>query len=88
MKLTRISQGGQVQIPAEIRHRWGTKNVVIDDGGSYIRIRPVPDDPIAAVKGRFAGPGISSDEMIRQWREEEVEAEEAKWARYYGRDRS
>ena len=35
--VTRISQGGQVQIPAEIRRRWGTKDVVIDDGGTLIR---------------------------------------------------
>ncbi len=90
MRVTRISQGGQVQIPAEIRHRWGTREVIIDDGGSFVRIRPVPEDPIAAAAGSLALPsgGPSSDEMRRQGREEELEAEERKWARYYGRDRS
>jgi len=89
MKVTRISQGGQVQIPAEIRRRWGTKDVVIDDGGTYIRIRPLPDDPIAAAAGSLARPGgLSSDELRQQSREEELEAEERKWASYYGRDRS
>ena len=89
MKLTQISSGGQVQIPAEIRRRWGTTKVIIDDGGSFIRIRPVPDDPIDAVAGIFAGHGgPSTDEMLRQSREEEAEAEERKWNQYYGRDRS
>ena len=66
MKATRISQGGQVQVPAEIRKRWGTRNVIIQDGGAYIRISPVPDDPIGAVMGSFAGPGPTVNEMMRQ----------------------
>jgi len=89
MRVTRISQGGQIQIPAEVRKRWGTRDVIVDDGGSYIRIRPVPEDPLEAAAGALAGPGgPSSDDMRRQSREEEIEAEERKWARYYGRDRS
>ena len=84
MRITRISQGGQVQIPAEIRHRWGTREVIIDDGGSFVRIRPVPDDPIEAVAGSLAGPGLSSDELRRIGRDEELEAEERKWGRYRG----
>ena len=90
MKVTRISQGGQIQIPAEVRRRWGTSDVIIDDGGSFLRIRPMPEDPIAAAAALLALPtgGPSSDEMRRQGREEEIEAEERKWDRYYGRDRS
>ena len=75
MKLTRISQGGQVQIPAAVRRRWGTRDVIIDDAGGYIRIRPVPDDPIAAAAGSLAGRGPTGDEMLRRSREEEAEAE-------------
>ena len=86
MKVTRISQGGQVQVPAEVRKRWGTRDVIIDDGGTYLRIRPVPDDPISAVAGIFAGPGPTSAEAAQRWREEDIAAEEAKWARHYGRD--
>ncbi len=79
MKVTQISQGGQVQIPAEVRKRWGTRKVLIDDAGAYIRISPVPDDPIGAAAGSLAGPGPSSEEMRRRWREEELEAEERKF---------
>ncbi len=86
MRVTRISQGGQVQVPAEVRKRWGTRDVIIDDAGSYIRIRPVPDDPIGAAAGSLAGSGRSSAEIRRQWREEEIEAEERKWARHHGQE--
>jgi bifunctional DNA-binding transcriptional regulator/antitoxin component of YhaV-PrlF toxin-antitoxin module len=78
MKLTKISQGGQIQVPAEVRKRWGTRDVIIDDAGAYIRISPVPDDPIGAAIGSLAGPGPTSDEMRRIARAEEAEIEERK----------
>jgi bifunctional DNA-binding transcriptional regulator/antitoxin component of YhaV-PrlF toxin-antitoxin module len=81
MKVTQISQGGQVQIPAEVRRRWGTRKVMIDDAGSYLRISPVPDDPIAAAVALLAGKGngLTVKELTRIFREEEIEAEERKW---------
>lgn len=79
MKVTKISQGGQIQVPAEVRKRWGTRNVMIDDAGAYIRISPIPEDPIAAAAGSLAGPGPTVNEMMRQHREEEAEIEERKW---------
>jgi bifunctional DNA-binding transcriptional regulator/antitoxin component of YhaV-PrlF toxin-antitoxin module len=79
MKATRISRGGQVQIPAEVRRRWGTPEVLIQDYGTYLRIVPIPDDPIGAVSGSLAGPGPTVNEMMRQLREEEAEAEERKF---------
>jgi bifunctional DNA-binding transcriptional regulator/antitoxin component of YhaV-PrlF toxin-antitoxin module len=81
MKVTQISQGGQVQIPAAVRRRWGTRKVLIDDAGSFIRIRPVPDDPISAAAGSLAGQGPSVNELTRTWRDEEAQAEERKWQR-------
>jgi hypothetical protein len=81
MRTARISQGGQIQVPAEVRHRWGTREVVIEDLGSSLSIRPLPDDPIGAAAGSLAGPGPTSDEMRRQLREEEAEAEARKWSR-------
>ncbi|MEX2547007.1 MAG: hypothetical protein WD830_04370 [Chloroflexota bacterium] len=79
MRVTKISQGGQVQVPAEVRKRWGTRDVIIHDAGAYIRISPIPDDPIGAVMGSLAGPGPSVNEMMRQHREEEAEIEERKF---------
>lgn len=79
MKLTHISQGGQVQIPAAVRRRWGTRAVIIDDAGSYLRISPVPDDPIAAAAGSLAGATPSGRDLGRIWRDEEAAAEARKW---------
>lgn len=50
----KISKGGQVSIPAAIRHRWGTSTVVLDDQGDRIVLEPAPDDPIAAAEGALA----------------------------------
>jgi hypothetical protein len=81
MRTTRISQGGQIQVPAEVRHRWGTREVIVEDLGTSLSIRPIPDDPIGAAAGSLAGLGMTGDEMRRQWREEEAEAEARKWSR-------
>lgn len=78
MRVTRISQGGQVQVPAEVRRRWGTRNVLIEDLGDSLEVRPLPDDPIGAALGSLAGPGPTSEEARRQWRDEEAEAEARK----------
>jgi bifunctional DNA-binding transcriptional regulator/antitoxin component of YhaV-PrlF toxin-antitoxin module len=80
MKVTAISSGGQVQVPAEVRRRWGTRRIIIEDLGDSLEIRPLPDDPIAAAMGSLAGPGPTGDELLKQWREEEIEAEERKWS--------
>lgn len=52
---TRITKGGQISIPAVIRHRWGTSTVALEDHGDRIVIEPAPDDPIAAAEGALAG---------------------------------
>ena len=79
MKHATISKGGQVSIPAEIRHRWRTNRLFIDDRGSELVLRPIPDDPIAAVRGSLADrPGASemtSDDVRALAREEEAEAD-------------
>lgn len=80
MKLTQISQGGQVQIPAEVRRRWGTRKVMIDDDGDSLRIRPLPDDLIAAAQALLAGKGngLTSDDMRRITREEDAYIDDLK----------
>jgi AbrB family looped-hinge helix DNA binding protein len=80
----RITRAGQVSIPAEIRARWNTSTVAIDDEGDRIVLRPVPDDPIAALRGIFADlrrPDVTGAEAVRQARDEDIEIEEEKWKR-------
>jgi AbrB family looped-hinge helix DNA binding protein len=85
----RITRAGQVSIPAEIRHRWGTSTVAIEDEGDRIVLRPAPDDPIAALRGSLAHlrSDVSAAEAVREAREEDIEAEEEKWERFERRRR-
>ena len=81
MKTAPISSGGQVSIPADIRHRWGVRRVILVDQGDSIVLRPLPDDPIAAARGSLAGSGLTTDEVRAMLREEEQLAEERKYGR-------
>ena len=54
---TRITNGGQVSIPASVRRRWQTQRISIEDTGEALVIRPLPDDPLAAAKGSLRLPG-------------------------------
>jgi bifunctional DNA-binding transcriptional regulator/antitoxin component of YhaV-PrlF toxin-antitoxin module len=81
MKTATISRGGQVSIPAEIRHRWGATRVILVDHGTSLELRPLPADPIAALRGSMRGMGVTTDEIRAQMREEDLEAEERKFGR-------
>lgn len=74
----RISKGGQLSIPAPIRHRWATDRVLLEDRGNAIVVRPIPADPLAAARGSMRGPGPSVDELRELSRREEAEIEARK----------
>ena len=72
----RISQGGQVSIPADIRRRWATDRLVLEDRGGDIVIRPLPADPIGAARGSLPlRGGLTSEEMRRLARAEDAHVE-------------
>ncbi len=73
----RISKGGQISIPAPIRHRWGTSTVALHDEGHRIVLEPAPDDPIAAAEGALARElgGLDLERLRRAAREDERIAE-------------
>src|ERR1700739_4023610 len=50
----KISRGGQISIPAAIRHRWATTALTLEDLGDRIVLAPAADDPIAAAEGILA----------------------------------
>jgi bifunctional DNA-binding transcriptional regulator/antitoxin component of YhaV-PrlF toxin-antitoxin module len=81
MRRTSISQGGQVSIPAEVRRRWGTRSLLLDDLGDAIVLRPIPADPIRAAGGSLARRGPARAEIRRAEREAEAEAEQRKYGR-------
>jgi AbrB family looped-hinge helix DNA binding protein len=73
----RISKGGQISIPAPIRHRWGTSTVALDDQGDRVVLEPAADDPIAAAEGALAEEFADLDANLlrREAREAERAAE-------------
>jgi bifunctional DNA-binding transcriptional regulator/antitoxin component of YhaV-PrlF toxin-antitoxin module len=74
MKRYRITEGGQVSIPAEVRRRWATQSVALDDHGSYLVVRPVPTDPIGAARGRFRGRVTATERLRAEARADEARA--------------
>lgn len=71
--IRQITRDGKVTLPAALRHRWSAESVLIIDRGDHAIIRPVPDDPVAAVRGAHAGRGPSSEEIRAE--EHEVDDE-------------
>lgn len=55
--VAKITTSGQVSLPATVRKRWGTGQVVIEDEGDRVIVRPLPDDPIAAACGSLKRTG-------------------------------
>jgi AbrB family looped-hinge helix DNA binding protein len=53
----KVSRNGQVSIPAEARARWHADRVVIVDLGDRIVIRPLADDAVGDLVGKYAGRG-------------------------------
>ena len=58
----KVSSNGQVSIPAEARARWSADQVVVVDLGDRVVLRPLPDDPIGALRGKYRGRGPSTTE--------------------------
>jgi AbrB family looped-hinge helix DNA binding protein len=82
MKAARVTAGGQVSIPAEVRRRWGTRRVLIDDQGDRLVLKPLPDDPLAAARGALKGKiTIPTEELRKIARRDEQIAEDRKWRR-------
>jgi hypothetical protein len=75
MKIANISKGGQVSIPASVKNRWGTRQVMIEDQGDALVLRPLPADPIGAALDLFDTGGPTTDEIRAQLREEDAAVE-------------
>ena len=62
--IAKVTTSGQVSLPAPVRKRWGTAQVVIEDEGDRVVVRPLPDDPIAAACGSLKR-RVSTSEVVR-----------------------
>lgn len=67
-----VSRNGQVSIPAGARARWNTHQVIVVDLGDRVVMRPLPEQPVDELEGKYRGRGPSADKARRQARHGEV----------------
>lgn len=63
-----ISRNGQVSIPAEARSRWNARKVVVVDLGDRVVMRPLAEDPVGELEGKYRGRGPRTDRARQQAR--------------------
>lgn len=56
-----VSRNGQVSIPAAARARWKAAKVLVVDLGDRVVVRPLGDDPLTELQGKYRGRGPRSD---------------------------
>lgn len=74
----KITDSGQVSVPADVRRRWATRHVRITDVGDHLLVEPEPANPFEAVRGILTGLPVSADDMRRRGRADEAAAESRK----------
>jgi bifunctional DNA-binding transcriptional regulator/antitoxin component of YhaV-PrlF toxin-antitoxin module len=74
----KVSSNGQVSIPAETRARWHTNRVVVVDLGNRVVLRPMPDDAVGALVGKYQGQGPSTEQARARARADEAAVERRK----------
>lgn len=70
-----VSRNGQVSIPAATRARWDARQVLVVDLGDRVVLRPVADDPIGDLQGRYAGAGPVTERARHRERRAETARE-------------
>lgn len=66
MRRLKVTSGGQVSVPAEIRRRWGTSTLALEDHGDRIVLFPAADDPVAAARGGLRELAPTASEELRR----------------------
>jgi hypothetical protein len=61
-----------VSLPADVRRRWATQTVDVEDCGDHVILRPLPDDPIEAARGALAGRAGSTADLRRRARADDA----------------
>jgi len=75
-----VSRNGQISVPAAVRHRWGTRSVLVIDRGGYAIVRPIPEDPVTALEGAYAAAGGTTEDARAAERAAEEAAEQRRVA--------
>jgi bifunctional DNA-binding transcriptional regulator/antitoxin component of YhaV-PrlF toxin-antitoxin module len=67
-----MSRNGQVSIPADARARWSTRQVLVVDLGDRVVMRPLGDQPLQDLRGKYSGRGPRTDQARLDARREEA----------------
>ena len=67
-----VSRNGQVSIPADTRARWNTRHVLVVDLGDRVVMRPITDEPIDELRGKYRRQGPSTDRARAQARRDDA----------------
>ncbi len=74
MTVVTISAKGQVVIPRDIRRRLGiqpSQKVTVELVENHVEIRPLPADPVKALRGMFSKyPGFLAQELVEERKRE------------------
>lgn len=76
----KVSRNGQVSIPADARARWNAERVVVVDLGDRVVLRPLPDDPVGDLVGKYRR-GATTDAVRRRARADDAGTTNRKRAR-------
>lgn len=68
-----VSRNGQVSIPAETRARWNTRQVLVVDLGDRVVMRPVGDDQVGDLRGKYAKQGPTTSRARRDSRRDDTD---------------
>jgi len=79
--IAKVTTSGQVSLPARVRKRWRTAQVVIEDQGDRVVVRPLPDDPIAAACGSLQRHAVPSAAVRTRERAAEAARERRRTSR-------
>ena len=66
-----VSHNGQVSIPAAARARWATRRVVVVDLGDRVVVRPLSDNPVESLRGKYRDFGPDSDQVRQRERQQD-----------------
>ncbi len=64
----KVSANGQVSIPAKARERWGARRMLVVDLGDRIVMRPLPDDALGTLRGKYSKRLAPTDQIRNQTR--------------------
>ena len=66
-----VSRNGQVSIPAGARARWNARRVVVVDLGDRVVMRPLGDQPVNELQGKYRGRGPTTERARKAARDED-----------------